>query len=356
MLLPFSTGAELLSENYVGICRLLGFMADIMITMERHHYLQVYRSMGAVGEIGDKSLTFLKQHAVLIGYTTLGRTKEELIDLCHTTFSISIDDRLGKTNTLCSVMRKLNTVTSFIMSKCYDEENHIARTKAMIHEFLVAMEAFSPGDIIAKYNFLSFLNVPRIMEELGPISNIWEGGTIGEKILTIVKPNINKNAYEWEKATLKNVAVDLIVSISTRSYFEDITRSSIYKDTIGHIWYKRSCEKKQYYAYKNYEHVESILKQHGSISCFIFQKRLYVYTKPSHFFYEIDVTGESFFLKLTLKNEAVTKSTIDNSCKYILMLPFVNTDDDRCYIGISSEWKYAYYCTGSNHINLMYRT
>ena len=43
---------------------------------------------------------------------------------------------------------------------------------------------------ISCYNFMYFVNVPKIMKYYGPIGNLWEGGYIGEGYIRLVKPYI----------------------------------------------------------------------------------------------------------------------------------------------------------------------
>ena len=71
------------------------------------------------------------------------------------------------------------------MQKEYSAQ-HIERTKVCISNLLIYMEAYCPGERISKYNFLSLLNLPTTMEELGPLRNIWEGGQSGEIFLLLL--------------------------------------------------------------------------------------------------------------------------------------------------------------------------
>jgi hypothetical protein len=45
-------------------------------------------------------------------------------------------------------------------------------------------------DWIVKYNYLSLLNLPDLIELNGPLRGIWEGGAIGEGFLRYIKPEI----------------------------------------------------------------------------------------------------------------------------------------------------------------------
>jgi hypothetical protein len=40
---------------------------------------------------------------------------------------------------------------------------------------------------LASYNFLCLPNLPKTIEEFGPIRNYWEGGVMG-KLIQVVKP------------------------------------------------------------------------------------------------------------------------------------------------------------------------
>lgn len=72
---------------------------------------------------------------------------------------------------------------------------------------------------VSSYNFLSLLNLPNMIEKLGPLRNIWEGGFQGEGYIQQVKPLINmglrkKWATSTMKRLLKNGSLEYIIDSS----------------------------------------------------------------------------------------------------------------------------------------------
>lgn len=58
----------------------------------------------------------------------------------------------------------------------------------------------------SQYNFLSLLNLPDQIEQLGPVRNRWDGGLRGEKFVMRAKPNIKSiKAKNWSKNLILNL-------------------------------------------------------------------------------------------------------------------------------------------------------
>jgi hypothetical protein len=41
---------------------------------------------------------------------------------------------------------------------------------------------------LTSYNFMCLINVPKMIQEFGPVQTLWEGGGQGEKIIGFLKP------------------------------------------------------------------------------------------------------------------------------------------------------------------------
>ena len=50
---------------------------------------------------------------------------------------------------------------------------------------------------LVSYSLLNLLNFPNMMREFGPVRNLWEGGTMGEGILKLIKHNIPSVNANW---------------------------------------------------------------------------------------------------------------------------------------------------------------
>ena len=59
---------------------------------------------------------------------------------------------------------------------------------------------------VTSYNFVCLLNLPYMMQEYGPLRNLWEGSLQGEGFIKQVKPKIKKGLRKnWQKNTLQAV-------------------------------------------------------------------------------------------------------------------------------------------------------
>jgi hypothetical protein len=59
---------------------------------------------------------------------------------------------------------------------------------------------------ISKYNFLSLLNLPEQMLNFGPLLNLWEGGYLGERYISTIKPEIVSGLRNnWQPSLYKKI-------------------------------------------------------------------------------------------------------------------------------------------------------
>jgi hypothetical protein len=64
---------------------------------------------------------------------------------------------------------------------------------------------------LTSYNFLCLLNLPKTIEEFGPIRNYWEGGVMGEKLIQVVKPLWNGFRKNWQKSIMDKVMKQMAI-------------------------------------------------------------------------------------------------------------------------------------------------
>lgn len=82
---------------------------------------------------------------------------------------------------------------------------HINQTENYIKLFLTSLnewdskskETNSKPIWILSYSLLNLLNLPDMMRMFGPIRNLWEGGSMGEGILKLIKHNIPSVNVNW---------------------------------------------------------------------------------------------------------------------------------------------------------------
>ena len=72
-------------------------------------------------------------------------------------------------------------------------------------------------------NCMSLLNLPDMMEEFGPLRNLWEGGNCGEGFLRLTKPTLNKITRNWKT----NLHKDLLQFTAIRQTMIDAGLSEV---------------------------------------------------------------------------------------------------------------------------------
>jgi hypothetical protein len=72
---------------------------------------------------------------------------------------------------------------------------------------------------ISKYNFLSLLNLHKQIANYGPLHNMWEGSYIGEKIITLLKPEITSGLRKnWSVNVYKKYIRKLFFGVMEVKY------------------------------------------------------------------------------------------------------------------------------------------
>lgn len=79
-------------------------------------------------------------------------------------------------------------------------DQHIKLFLNAYADFDIALHGKKNVSWIKKYNFLSLLNLPEQMKNFGPLLNLWEGGIVGEKIISTMKPEIKSGLRKnWQR-------------------------------------------------------------------------------------------------------------------------------------------------------------
>lgn len=127
--------------------------------------------------------------------------------------STNIVPKGGHVEGVQDVVKKLAIMLGHIMVRTVDKAT-IMKTKLRIKTFLTAYHKFDLHLITEKekngwlssYNFICLLNIPFMMEEFGPVPNLWEGGYNGEKFCQQLKPRLRGGlTANWHVNVLKGV-------------------------------------------------------------------------------------------------------------------------------------------------------
>ena len=214
---------------------------------------------------------------------------------------------------------------------------------------------------LKKYNFLSLLNIPDIMQKYGPLINLWEGSNQGEGYLRYAKPRIRDiHSHNWQ--------INAHTNLLNESSMKDVIKCHIYHNTSHHhkedyVKYEKSNlrgRQKMFQTYQSIYEVFSLYRRNKPLSIIrvqngnfyiviaqgekeslsaikvMFKYNLFIPTLSMHFHEMIiDVSKTQYDLI------GLTRSDI--SC-YILALPkadvngFINVECNALYYIIDSNW------------------
>jgi len=96
------------------------------------------------------------------------------------------------------VLFSLKAMVSRIMASNVSDESitgvdmHIKIFLPCFHRFDITLKnthTEAKPKWLTSYNFVSLTNIPRILQQYGPVRNLWEGGGLGEKVIQLMKPS-----------------------------------------------------------------------------------------------------------------------------------------------------------------------
>jgi len=138
----------------------------------------------------------------------------------------------GNVKVVHEMLVALKAMVSHVMAKEFSETN-IDELDYHIKFFLNKFEQFDKGmrghedkpTWLTSYNFLCLLNIPKNVKEFGPVRNLWEGGGMGEKIITKLKPmwlGFRKNwHYNMLQKLLQQLSLDRVRESFMNSQFRE---------------------------------------------------------------------------------------------------------------------------------------
>ena len=130
------------------------------------------------------------------------------------------------------LLRTLNRYADLVcllMDK-HSDEGHVRNVEVYVRLFLSEYTQFAEQlnepiaengtpSWIAKYNFMSLLNLSEQIKEVGPLRSLWEGGTRGEGYLRYVKPIIKTGLKtNWQCSLMQNLLRCKSMATLTRSF------------------------------------------------------------------------------------------------------------------------------------------
>ena len=141
----------------------------------------------------------------------------------------------GPVTHVLTMVKLLHIMTCNLMTKTIIREVTAVECERLIKLFLSAFDIFDASmrdgttrnpKWLTSYNFLCLLNLPSCMRRFGPLSNLWEGGGQGEKILSIFKPLHNGFHKKWHKAIMTNALMQMSLDRVSDAYGKPQEQSS----------------------------------------------------------------------------------------------------------------------------------
>ena len=193
---------------------------------------------------------------------------------------------------------------------------------------------------------LNLLNLPKVMEEHGPLRNFWEGSTMGEGILKRVKEHYSRISPNWHVSLTKRV----LQYRSLNLIHKKIERLENPEDTFQDVSFKEIAN--NYHVYPDSLCLERAFSNGQPISVIISRNTRIYAVVTNDILYEIEIRGytdESFGHHYYLFRDPKITNLLLTNIKIIdfgLMLPRLTGNEDledmteeNCYTIISSEWK-----------------
>ena len=193
---------------------------------------------------------------------------------------------------------------------------------------------------------LNLLNLPKVMEEHGPLRNFWEGSTMGEGILKRVKEHYSRISPNWHVSLTKRV----LQYRSLNLIHKKIERLENPEDTFQDVSFKEIAN--NYHVYPDSLCLERAFSNGQPISVIISRNTTIYAVVTNDILYEIEIRGytdESFGHHYYLFRDPKITNLLLTNIKIIdfgLMLPRLTGNEDledmteeNCYTIISSEWK-----------------
>jgi hypothetical protein len=265
----------------------------------------------------------------------------------------------GTVHILTATLQNLKAMIARIMTASvtdatiHDVDRHIKKILTTFHKF--DREMLQPSEKptwITLYNFICLTNIPKVMQQFGPVQNLWEGGDHGEKIIRVVKPLWFGYRKNWEVNLMTNalniMAIDRVLHAETskqdKAHTEALEQDK--DETIG-------LKKKMVHKYLSLAHIAEnydnrkplsmVQLREGRFGCIIRMGNLFVelYCRS-----QTEFLGGSWYRNWTISRNAVQCEKLHTSsiCHYCLLLPKLTSygmpsrEEDPMYMAITSEW------------------
>lgn len=189
-----------------------------------------------------------------------------------------IIDRTGEANTE-QIERVLLALESMITVLMTDEvivgvTGPLAelKIKHFLAEFDLLNQAYledgQKPKVIAASNYLTLLNLPRILERFGPLRKLWEGDFCGEKYVQVIKPSLhNGQRKNFAFNGMMNAMKDTTLDMATAPFYSNGPRTKTTSMEWSE-WLQSSWE--SFKTYKTRKDILGCVQRKGVLSTVVF--------------------------------------------------------------------------------------
>jgi hypothetical protein len=136
-------------------------------------------------------------------------------------------------------------------------DRHIPKKSKIVNK----RKETQPPTWVSSYNFVCLLNLPDVMEHYGPLTNLWEGGGQGEKILTKVKPFHNGYRPAWQKHLLTNTLDAMAFDRVMKSKNNIDANDAQFSSCLNEVGSERNADYSDYKRYKDTKEIRTAFRR-----------------------------------------------------------------------------------------------
>ena len=194
---------------------------------------------------------------------------------------------------------------------------------------------------LTSYNFLCLLNLPKTIEEFGPIRNYWEGGVMGEKLIQVVKPLWNGFRKNWQKSIMDKVMKQMAIQ-RVKNY------ASLYQEPKGNENEKKG---KQIHLYTSAEVLTSDYNSRKPISIMQLNNGKFMAALKNQKYIEVicgaysgKICGAHYHCWFLSNGQPKSLQMTNHTTRYCLLLPKMTKNglpssaEDPIFTAIDSDW------------------
>jgi len=365
--IPYKKGSlgGWVSENFIAACRLMNwFYSGLDVVIKEDVIILAPEGKPQSKWTKKENMSWLK----IRGLTTKGLALElkERVSECmnHPAGPPDILPPRGSyVPYIFDVLTSLKAMVARIMIKNVTEESindvdiHIKIFLQCFHRFDITMQkkdVETKPKWLTSYNFISLTNIPNILEQFGPVRNLWEGGGLGEKIIQLMKPTWFGFRKNWQVNMMDRLLKSMALSRIRKSDVTLISEENEEDEDDTDEAIKVNYSQKLVHVYKSEEDVNIRFLQHEPLSIVVTKDNNFACLLPFGIMKELNCSryhhqkvGANYYVwRLgNVTNKSSRPLSTQDVKHYCLLLPqlFPDTENnlissEKSYTLIDNEW------------------